>query len=111
MFLRPGTASKQDLYRSVERGVLVTRFWYTRVVHPLHVMITGMTRDGTFLIEHGEVTLPIKSMRFTTSYLDALNHVRGIGSETKLVRDDWMARSTRVPAVLVDGFNFTGVTQ
>ncbi len=111
MFLGAGQSSREEMIRSVERGVLVTRFWYTRTVHPLHVTVTGMTRDGTFLIEHGEVTLPLKSLRFTTSYLDALNHVRAIGRETKLIRDDWIPRASRVPALLVDGFNFTGVTQ
>ena len=111
MFLGAGQTPREQLIRSVDRGVLVTRFWYTRVVHPLHVMVTGMTRDGTFLIEHGEVTLPVKSLRFTTSYLDAFKHVRAIGRETKVLRDDWMPRASRVPALLVDGFNFTGVTQ
>ncbi len=111
MFLGAGQTTKEEMIRSVERGVLITRFWYTRVVHPLHVTVTGMTRDGTFLIEHGEVTLPVKNLRFTTSYLDAFKNMRAIGRETKLFRDGWGTASTRVPAVLVDGFNFTGVTQ
>ncbi len=111
MFLSPGVATKEEMIRSVERGVLVTRFWYTRVVHPLHVTMTGMTRDGTFLIEHGEVTQPIKNMRFTTSYLDALKNARQVGRETKLVREEWMGRAFRAPAILVDGFGFTGITQ
>lgn len=111
MFMAPGHTPKHETIKSVERGVWVTRFWYTRVVHPMKVLITGMTRDGTFLIERGEVTRPVKNFRFTTSYLDALNNVRAIGSETKLVRDDWSNASRRVPALLVDGFRFTGVTQ
>ncbi len=111
MFMAPGSTPKQEMIKSVERGVWVTRFWYTRVVHPMKVLITGMTRDGTFLIERGEVTRPVKNFRFTTSYLDALNNVRAIGSETKLIRDDWSSASRRVPALLVDGFRFTGVTQ
>ncbi|MGB8648566.1 MAG: TldD/PmbA family protein [Anaerolineae bacterium] len=111
MYMRPGQSSREEMIRGVERGVLVTRFWYTRVVHPLHVTITGMTRDGTFLIEHGEVTQPLKNMRFTTSYLDALNHVLQIGRETKLFHSDWAGMSVRVPALLVDGWEFTGVTQ
>lgn len=111
VFLAPGEATKEELIRSVERGVLVTRFWYTRVVHPLRVTMTGMTRDGTFLIEHGAVTQPIKNMRFTTSYVDALNNVRQIGCATKLLRESWLRLTRRVPAVLVEGFNFTGVTQ
>ncbi len=111
MFLAPGQATKEELIRSVDRGVLITRFWYTRVVHPLQVTVTGMTRDGTFLIENGEVTLPVKNLRFTTSYLDALKNVRGIGRDTKLFREGWLTTSNRVPAILVDGFNFTGATQ
>jgi PmbA protein len=111
MFMSTGAAAKEEMIRSLTRGVLVTRFWYTRVVHPLHVTMTGMTRDGTFLIENGQVTQPIKNMRFTTSYFDALKNTRQIGRDTKLVREEWMGRTFRAPAILVDGFNFTGVTQ
>ncbi len=110
MTLAPGNTSKADLIKTIARGVWVTRFWYTRTVHPLQVLITGMTRDGTFLIENGEITRPIKNFRFTTSYLDALNHVRGISRETKLLYNDWERQSPRVPAMVVDGFQFTGVT-
>jgi predicted Zn-dependent protease len=111
MFMAPGSAPKSEMIKAVERGIWVTRFWYTRVVHPMQVLITGMTRDGTFLIENGAVTRPIKSLRFTTSYLDALNRVKAISRETKLFRDDWSNASRRVPALLIEGFRFTGVTQ
>ncbi len=111
MFLAPGSAPKREMIKSVERGVWVTRFWYTRPVHPMKVLITGMTRDGTFLIERGEITRPVKNFRFTTSYLDALNNVRAIGSEARLFYDDWSGASRRVPALLVDGFRFTGATE
>lgn len=111
MFMAPGSTTKHEAIRGVERGIWVTRFWYTRVVHPLKVVITGMTRDGTFLIENGEITRPIHNLRFTTSYLDALDHVRAIGSETKLMLDDWSSASRRVPALLLDGFRFTGTTE
>jgi len=111
MFMAPSNTLKSEMIKGVERGIWVTRFWYTRVVHPMKVLITGMTRDGTFLIENGEVTKPVKNFRFTTSYLDALNNVRAISRETKLFRDDWSGASRRVPALLVDGFRFTGVTQ
>jgi predicted Zn-dependent protease len=111
MFMAPGDKSKQELIQGIERGVLVTRFWYTRQVHPLQVLVTGMTRDGTFLIENGQVTRPVKNFRFTTSYLDALNHVRAIGKETKLLYDDWGQAARRVPAIVVDGFKFTGTTE
>lgn len=111
MAMKPGDQSKDEMTRSIERGVLITRFWYTRVVHPMKVLITGMTRDGTFLIEKGEIKQPIKNLRFTTSYLDALNHVRAIGNTTQLFFDDWSNASRRVPAIAVDGFRFTGSTQ
>ncbi len=111
MFMAPGSTPKSEMIKGVARGIWVTRFWYTRVVHPMKVLITGMTRDGTFLIENGAVTRPVKNFRFTTSYLDALNNVRAISRETKLFRDDWSGAARRVPALLVDGFRFTGVTQ
>lgn len=111
LFLAPGAASRAELIASVARGILVTRFWYTRVVHPLHVVMTGLTRDGTFLIENGQVTLPVKNLRFTSSYLDVLKNTRAVGRETKLIHDERAAMSFRAPALAVDGFNFTGVTQ
>ena len=109
MFLEPGGASKQDLIRSVDRGLLVTRFWYTRVVHPLSVQMTGMTRDGTFLIENGEIVAPVRNLRFTESYLHALGRVGLIGSDTRLVRDFFS--TNRVPALKIDGWSFTGSSQ
>jgi predicted Zn-dependent protease len=111
MTMAPGETSRADLIKTIERGVWVTRFWYTRSVHPLRLVITGMTRDGTFLIENGAITRPIKNLRFTTSYLDALNRVRAISRETKLLHEDWENKSMRAPAMVVDGFRFTGVTQ
>lgn len=111
LFLAAGETSREDLIASVPRGILVTRFWYTRVVHPLHVMMTGLTRDGTFLIENGQVTLPVKNLRFTTSYIDALKNTRVVGRDTKLLRDEWYGMTFCVPTLAVEGFNFTGVTQ
>lgn len=111
MFLAPGAVDKYEAIKSVQRGIWVTRFWYTRPVHPLQVLVTGMTRDGTFLIENGEITRPVRNFRFTTGYLDALNHIRAIGRETKLIGSEWGIGASRVPALLVDGWNFTGVTE
>lgn len=111
LFLAAGDKSRDELIASVQRGILVTRFWYTRVVAPLHVMMTGLTRDGTFLIENGQVSLPVKNLRFTTSYVDALKNTRAVGRETSLVRDEWYGMNFCVPAMVIDGFNFTGVTQ
>ncbi len=111
LFLAPGDASREELIASVARGILITRFWYTRVVHPLHVMMTGLTRDGTYLIENGKLTLPVKNLRFTTSYIDALKQTRAVGRETQLIHEEWLDMNFRVPALVVEGFSFTGVTQ
>lgn len=109
MFMAPGDASYADMLAQVERGLWVTRLNYVRAVHPKQTIITGMTRDGTFLIEDGEVVGPVKNLRFTQSILEAFDNLRALGRETKLVSG--FLGAARVPAVLVDGFTFTGVTQ
>jgi PmbA protein len=111
VLMAPGDTPKSEMLKTIERGIWVTRFWYTRPVHPMKVLVTGMTRDGTFLIENGEVTQPLKNLRFTTSYLDAFNHVRAISRETRLFYNDWGGASRVAPAMVVDGFRFTGATQ
>lgn len=108
MYLAPGEASSEELVASVKRGLIITRFWYTRVVHPLTVHMTGLTRDGTFLIENGEIVAPVKNLRFTESYLDALNRVDLIGNETFLVREFFAVN--RVPAIKIGAWKFTGAT-
>ena len=109
MFMGPGHASREQLIAGVKRGLLVTRFWYTRVVHPLSVTMTGMTRDGTFLIENGEIVAPVRNLRFTQSYLAALNEVGMIGRATKLVRDS--SAANRVPDLRINCWAFTGATE
>jgi predicted Zn-dependent protease len=108
-FMAPGEASKEELLASMERGLWVTRFHYTRPVHPKLVIITGMTRDGTFLVEKGEIAYPIKNLRFTQSYLEALSNVEAVSRETKL-QQNWFG-GTRVPALKVTEFEFTGATE
>ena len=109
LHLAPGTASRDELIRSVKRGILITRFWYTRMVHPLSVTVTGMTRDGTFLIENGEVVAPVRNLRFTQSYVEALNAVDLIGREVSLQKEFF--GHNRVPALKIGKWNFTGTTE
>lgn len=111
--LEPGTRSREALLAGVGRGVLVTRFWYTRWVHPLRTIVTGMTRDGTFLIERGEIAYPVRNFRFTQSYHEALGGVVAMEDRLKLQKLDlwdFDAGSTRVPAVHLAEFRFTGAT-
>lgn len=109
VFLKAGDASKEEMVKQTRRGVWVSRFWYTRTVHPLTVVVTGMTRDGTFLVENGELTRAVKNFRFTQGYLEALNNVQMIGNTTKLERN-WFG-ANRVPALKISGWNFTSVTE
>lgn len=80
----PGESSVPELIASIKRGLYITRFWYVRDVHPLHAIITGMTRDGTFLIEDGRLSRPVRDLRFTQGIVDALTDVRGISRERRL---------------------------
>jgi PmbA protein len=107
LFMEPGEASVEDMIASTDRGLLVTRFHYSNVVHPLESTITGMTRDGTFLVESGEVTRPVKNFRFTQSILEALRTASMVGRETELASEFFFSAS-RVPALKVDSFHFTG---
>lgn len=109
LFLAPGHTPPEEMVRPVKRGVWVTRFWYVRPVHPLTVTLTGMTRDGTFLIEEGEITRPVKNLRFTQSVLDALKDVVAIGRDTRLVAT--FSGGARVPALHLRRFLFTGATK
>ncbi|MSQ14569.1 MAG: TldD/PmbA family protein [Dehalococcoidia bacterium] len=109
LFLGPGNTSKEEMLASTKHGIWVTRFHYTRVVHPMTLHVTGMTRDGTFLIRDGEIVAPVKNLRFTQSYLEALNNVEAIGRETRLTNT--MFSYNRTPALKIAKWDFTGVTE
>lgn len=106
MFMGSGDATVEDMIASTQHGVLVTRFHYSNVVNAVESSITGMTRDGTFLISDGEIAGPVMNFRFTQSILDALSAVSMIGSTTELASEFFFSAS-RVPAVKIDRFNFS----
>ena len=107
LFLGTGDATLEDMLASTKRGIWVSRFWYTRPVHPLNVVLTGMTRDGTFLIEDGKIVAPVHNLRFTQGYLEAMNQVEMIGRESRLLLTEG-GGLCRVPALKIRGWNFTG---
>jgi PmbA protein len=109
IFMAPGDSTLQEMIESTERGIYITRFHYTRPVHPANCVITGMTRDGAYWIEDGKIQYPLKNLRFTQSYVDALGCVEAIGSETQLLAA-WGFMAIRVPAIKLKKFNFTGAT-
>jgi predicted Zn-dependent protease len=110
LFMQTGEASLEDMLHGMQRGLYITRFWYTRLVHPRDCVITGMTRDGVFMVEDGELAYAVKNLRFTQSYLQALAEIEAIGRETRLLVETYGDIATRVPALQVRRFNFTGST-
>jgi len=109
LFMRPGKATQEQMLASVERGLWVTRFHYVNPVHPLKTILTGMTRDGTFWIEKGEIQHGVKNLRFTQNILEALTTVQAIGKRTTL--SSFFTGAMRVPALCVGRFAFTSATQ
>ncbi len=107
--LEPGTEPEQALLSRMERGILVTRFHYSNVLHPKRAVITGMTRDGTFWVEEGEIKYGLKNLRFAQGILDALAATEGVGSELELVKEFFFG-ITQAPALLVRGFRFVSTT-
>jgi predicted Zn-dependent protease len=114
--MKGGDSSLQKMVASTERGVYVTRFNYCNIIDPMKVEITGMTRDGTFLIENGKLSKPVKNLRFTESVLKALSNVAAISKDVTLVSEGEgyghrFATGELVPALKIRGFNFTGATE
>jgi predicted Zn-dependent protease len=106
--LEPGEASPEELIAGVERGLYVTRFWYTRAVNPKQTRVTGMTRDGTFRIEGGRLGPPVRNLRYNESILDALASCDGVGAALRTCSDE--LGDTRVPALRLRRFSFTAVS-
>lgn len=108
LVMAPGESTREQMVEKIDRGIWVTRFHYVNVLHPRRSVLTGMTRDGTFLIERGEVGRPVRNLRFTESMLRALSRVLAVGSRPVPVKG--FLGATVVPALLLESFSFTGVT-
>jgi predicted Zn-dependent protease len=109
----PGAAaSLEDLIGHMERGLLLTCLWYIREVDPTTLLVTGLTRDGVFLVENGEIVGAVNNFRFNESPLDLLAHTIEAGrTERALSREwnEWMNR-TAMPALRVAEFNMSSVS-
>jgi predicted Zn-dependent protease len=111
LVLEAGSASEDELVDRVERGLLVTDFWYTRILDPRTQVVTGLTRNGVWLIENGRIQRPVTNLRFTQSFLDALGpgQVRGVGSDLTLVGGAVFGIGAYVvPSLHLASWNFTG---
>jgi len=114
--MKSGKKSIEEMIRETDKGILVTRFHYTNVIDPHKLIFTGMTRDGTFLIEGGKVTDGVKNLRFTENIIDVLNRLEAVSSKPELVASDpgygvRFATGVAVPAMKVNEFNFTSSTE
>jgi predicted Zn-dependent protease len=111
LVLEPGARTPDQLVGAVERGLLVTDFWYTRILDPRTMVVTGLTRNGVWLVEDGRIVRPVTNLRFTQSYLDALapGAVRGIGSDETLVGGGIFGLGAYVvPSLHLAAWSFTG---
>jgi predicted Zn-dependent protease len=104
-----GDQSTDEMVASTERGILVTRLWYIREVDPYEKIMTGMTRDGTFLIENGRVSRGLRNFRFNQGIIELLNNVEALSPSVRASGEE--AFDMVVPAMKVSGFNFTEVTR
>jgi PmbA protein len=110
LFMAGGSDDHASLLSRLDRGVWVTRFHYVNVVHAKRAILTGMTKDGTFLVEGGRVVRPIRNFRFTQSVPEAFSRIVGISREPRLVAPEYSGINVSAPALLIDRFGFTGVT-
>jgi PmbA protein len=104
-----GKASLEEMIASTERGLLVTRLWYIREVDPYEKIMTGMTRDGLFLVEKGRVVSAVRNFRFNQSLLEMLRNVEIMGPPVRATGEE--AFEMVVPAMKVRDFHFSEVTK
>jgi len=105
-----GTTSTADMIKQTKRGLLITRFWYIREVDPQTVLLTGLTRDGVFLIEHGEITKPVCNFRFNESPVAMLNKVIALGPSVRTYGEESIGVPIAVPTLLIDEFTLSSTS-
>lgn len=106
-----GDASLDDLVRGVRRGVLITRLWYIRSTNPRTISYTGVTRDGTFLIENGKIARPVNNFRFNQSIPQMLSSIEALGRPMRVAGESGSVRNGLVvPAMLVRDFELSSVS-
>jgi len=110
MYIGGGDKSVEDLVAGVDRGIYVSTFNYCRVLDPKSLVVTGLTRNGTFMIENGKIAEPVTNMRFTQSFVDALapGKVEGLGSDARFADSEFGPLMVHAPSLQLGGWNFTG---
>jgi predicted Zn-dependent protease len=112
LIMQGGDSSLEEMIASTERGVLLTRFWYIRGLNPRILSYTGLTRDGTFLIENGRISRPVTNFRFNQSLVSMLQNIEMLGPSVRVPASENSSVSTPivVPAIKVSGFNLSSVS-
>jgi predicted Zn-dependent protease len=111
LVIEPGSSTREQLVGAVKKGLLVTDLWYTRILDPRTQVVTGLTRNGVWLIEDGRIIRPVTNLRFTQSFLEALapGAVRGVGSDlTLIVGGTFGVGAYAVPSLHLGSWAFTG---
>ena len=103
MIMEGGNASLVDMIKDTRRGVLVTRLWYIRQLDPQTLLYTGLTRDGTFYIEDGEIKHPIKNFRFNESPIVMLNNIEELGKPVRI-------NGSMIPPMRIRDFTFSSLS-
>jgi PmbA protein len=105
VLITPGDASEEEMIRETRHGIFITRFHYINPVEPTKAILTGLTRDGTFIIEKGEIGKPVVNLRYTDSMLSALKEAPMIGKKLEIIEE------TTAPSMKLQKLRFTGITQ
>ena len=108
--LEPGNSSMDELIGRTKRGVLITRFWYIRMLEPRQLLLTGLTRDGVFLIEDGKVVAPVNNFRFNESPAAVLRNTEALGKVFSRTAGNSFAPALRAPALRAHEFNLASVS-
>lgn len=109
MIMQGGKATLDELIRGTEKGILVTRLWYIRSVDPQTLLYTGLTRDGTFFIENGQIKFPVKNLRFNESPIIMLNNIDELGMSERCVSDE-STNHYVLPPMRIRDFTFTSLS-
>jgi predicted Zn-dependent protease len=109
LVIEGGKTSVSDMVASTDHGILLTRLWYIREVDPYEKIVTGMTRDGSFLVENGRITTGIRNFRFNQSLLEMLSNVEQLGPAVRAAGEE--SFEMVAPAMKVRNFHFTEVTR
>ena len=110
IYLNPGNSTKEEMISKVKNGIYINEFWYCRVLDPITQVVTGLNRNGSFLIENGNITKPVGRLRFTQSFISSLGvgNIISIGSESRFADSEFGEGILNVPMLHLKEFNFTG---